>query len=119
MGLDRNHIAIAENGSVIELTAKTLKIGGAVPAGEVYVDGSGVGDVGAVVMRDRKRLAEDGMVVVVLPISSHDGGLLSPPEIVAQIEIVPGIMANEILGSIYIHFVEVLFPLVRDKPQFR
>ena len=84
MGMERNHIAIAENGSVIEITAKTLKIGGAVPAGEVYVDGSGVGDVGAVVMRDRKRLAEDGMVVVVLPISSHDGGLLSPPEIVTR-----------------------------------
>ncbi|WP_297312362.1 ribonuclease J [uncultured Oscillibacter sp.] len=84
MGMERNHIAIAENGSVIEITAKTLKLGGAVPAGEVYVDGSGVGDVGAVVMRDRKRLAEDGMVVVVLPISGHDGGLLSPPEIVTR-----------------------------------
>ena len=65
MGMDRNHIAIADNGTVIELTAKTLKLGGAIPSGEVYVDGSGVGDVGAVVMRDRKRLAEDGMVVVV------------------------------------------------------
>jgi len=84
MGLDRNHIAIAENGSVIELTAKTLKLGGAVPAGEVYVDGSGVGDVGAVVMRDRKRLAEDGMVVVVMPVSAHNGALLSPPEIITR-----------------------------------
>ena len=84
MGLERNHIAIAENGSVIELTAKTLKIGGTVPAGEVYVDGSGVGDVGAVVMRDRKRLAEDGMVVVVMPVSSHNGALLSPPEIITR-----------------------------------
>nr|WP_326185924.1 ribonuclease J [uncultured Oscillibacter sp.] len=84
MGMDRNHIAIADNGSVVELTAKTLKINGSVPAGEVFVDGSGVGDVGAVVMRDRKRLAEDGMVVVVLPISSHDGGLLAPPEIITR-----------------------------------
>jgi ribonuclease J len=84
MGMDRNHIAIADNGNVIEITVKTLKINGSVPAGEVYVDGSGVGDVGAVVMRDRKRLAEDGMVVVVLPISSHDGALLSPPEIVTR-----------------------------------
>ena len=84
MGVERNHIAIAENGSVIELTAKTLKIGGTVPAGEVYVDGSGVGDVGAVVMRDRKRLAEDGMVVVVMPVSSHNGALLSPPEIITR-----------------------------------
>ncbi len=84
MGMERNHIAIAENGSVIELTAKTMKINGTVPAGEIFVDGSGVGDVGAVVMRDRKRLAEDGMVVVVLAVSSHDGQLLAPPEIITR-----------------------------------
>ena len=84
MGMDRNHIAIADNGSVIEITAKTIKLGGTVPSGEVYVDGSGVGDVGAVVMRDRKRLAEDGMVVVVLPVSSHDGNLISEPEIITR-----------------------------------
>ena len=84
MGMDRNHVAIADNGTVIEMTAKTLKMTTSVPAGEVYVDGSGVGDVGAVVMRDRKRLAEDGMVVVVLPISSYDNGLLCEPEIVTR-----------------------------------
>ena len=84
MGMERNHIAIAENGSVIEITGKTMKLGGTVPAGEVYVDGSGVGDVGAVVMRDRKRLAEDGMVVVVMPISSHDGAMLTQPEIITR-----------------------------------
>ena len=84
MGMERSHIAIAENGSVIEITGKTMKINGSVPAGEVFVDGSGVGDVGAVVMRDRKRLAEDGMVVVVLPVSSHDGRLLSRPEIITR-----------------------------------
>ena len=55
MGMARNNIAIADNGSVIEITPKTIKVNGTVPAGEVYVDGSGVGDVGAVVMRDRKR----------------------------------------------------------------
>ena len=84
MGMDRNHIAIGDNGSVIEITGKSMKIGGSVTAGEVYVDGSGVGDVGAVVMRDRKRLAEDGMVVVVLPIATQDGALLSPPEIITR-----------------------------------
>lgn len=84
MGMEPNHIAIAENGSVIEITAKTMKINGSVPAGEIYVDGSGVGDVGAVVMRDRKRLAEDGMVVVILPVSSHDGQLISAPEIITR-----------------------------------
>ena len=84
MGMDRNHVAIADNGNVIEMTTKTMKIASSVPAGEVYVDGSGVGDVGAVVMRDRKRLAEDGMVVVVLPVSSYDGGLLCEPEIITR-----------------------------------
>ncbi|MDR3729618.1 MAG: ribonuclease J [Oscillospiraceae bacterium] len=84
MGMDRNHIAVAENGNVIELTTKTMKINGSVPAGEVFIDGSGVGDVGAVVLRDRKRLAEDGMVTIVLPISSHNGDLLAPPEIVTR-----------------------------------
>ena len=84
MGMDRNHIAIGDNGSVIEITGKSMKIGGSVAAGEVYVDGSGVGDVGAVVMRDRKRLAEDGMVVVVLPIAGQDGALLAPPEIITR-----------------------------------
>ena len=84
MGMARNHIAIADNGNTIELTPKTLKFGTPVPAGEVYVDGSGVGDVGAVVMRDRKRLAEDGMVVIVLPVSDLDGSLLSTPEIITR-----------------------------------
>ena len=84
MGMDRNHLAVAENGNVIELTTKTMKINGSVPAGEVFIDGSGVGDVGAVVLRDRKRLAEDGMVTIVLPISSHNGDLLAPPEIVTR-----------------------------------
>ena len=84
MGMARNNIAIADNGSVIEITPKTIKVNGTVPAGEVYVDGSGVGDVGAVVMRDRKRLAEDGMVVVVLPVSARSGGMLSEPEIITR-----------------------------------
>mgnify|MGYP000760736228 CR=1 FL=1 len=85
MGMDRNHIAIADNGGVLEITGKSMKLSAnSVPAGEVYVDGSGVGDVGAVVMRDRKRLAEDGMVVVILPIAGQDGALLAPPDIITR-----------------------------------
>ena len=84
MGMDRSHVALSENGTPIEITHKTIKLGTPVPSGEIYVDGSGVGDVGAVVMRDRKRLAEDGMVVVVLPIASRDGALLTPPEIITR-----------------------------------
>ena len=84
MGMDRNHIAVTENGGVIELTAKTLKVNGSVPAGEVFIDGSGVGDVGAVVLRDRKRLAEDGMVVVILPVSANNNALIAPPDIITR-----------------------------------
>ena len=84
MGMDPRNICVAENGSVIELTTKHLKCENTVPAGEVFVDGSGVGDVGAVVLNDRKLLAEDGMVVVVLSMSSYDNQLLCEPEIVTR-----------------------------------
>ena len=84
MGMDPRNICVAENGSVIELTTKHMKCEASVPAGEVFVDGSGVGEVGAVVLNDRKLLAEDGMVVVVLSMSSHDHRLLCEPEIVTR-----------------------------------
>ena len=84
MGVPANRVAIANNGSVIELTTKTMKCETSVPAGEVYVDGGSAGEVGSVVLNDRKLLAEDGMVVVVLPISSHDNRLLCEPEVVSR-----------------------------------
>ena len=84
MGVPANRIAIANNGNVIELTTKTMKCETSIPAGEVYVDGGSAGEVGSVVLNDRKLLAEDGMVVVVLPISSHDSRLLCEPEIVTR-----------------------------------
>ena len=84
MGMERNHIVLPEIGNVIEITARTIKVNGSVPSGELMVDGSGVGDVGAVVLRDRKILAEDGMVVVILNISSHNNQLISAPEIITR-----------------------------------
>ncbi len=84
MGMHPNNICVADNGSVIELTTKHMKCETTVPAGEVFVDGGGVGEVGAVVLNDRKILAEDGMVVVVLSMSSHDHQLLCEPEIVTR-----------------------------------
>ena len=84
MGIPANRVAIANNGDVIEMTTKTMKCETSVPAGEVYVDGGSAGEVGSVVLNDRKLLAEDGMVVVVLPISSHDNRLLCEPEIVTR-----------------------------------
>ena len=84
LGLPAKNVRIAEIGNVIELTSKTCKINGSVPAGKVFVDGTGVGDVGSVVLRDRKHLAQDGMIVVCVNISSQDGSLLSYPDIITR-----------------------------------
>ena len=84
MGIDANHTVVAENGSVIELSRKTVKLADHVQAGRVFVDGSGVGDVGSVVLRDRKHLAEDGVIVVALTLSDEDRSLLAGPEIVTR-----------------------------------
>ena len=84
MGTKPNHILIGEIGSVIELSAKTGKITATVPAGKVFVDGTGVGDVGSVVLRDRKHLAQDGMIVVCVNISSQDGSIISGPDIITR-----------------------------------
>ncbi len=84
MGVNPKNIVIAENGSVIEITKKAIKCDTSVQAGAILVDGSGVGEVGSVVMRDRHRLAEDGMVVVVMAFSSDDHKMLSDPEIVTR-----------------------------------
>ena len=84
MGMTPKHIVIGEVGTAIELTGKTAKLGAAVPSGIVLVDGTGVGDVGSVVLRDRKHLAEDGMIVVCLNISSEDGGIITGPDIITR-----------------------------------
>lgn len=84
MGVPSKNIIISEIGRVIEITKKTAKLNGTVTAGRVLVDGNGVGDVGSVVLRDRKLLAQDGMVVVVVNLSSQDGSLLSGPDIVTR-----------------------------------
>ena len=84
LGMSARHIHIGEIGSVFELTGKTCKLNGSVPAGKVFVDGTGVGDVGAVVLRDRKHLAEDGMIVVCVNLSSEDGSVLTGPDIITR-----------------------------------
>ena len=84
MGISPNHTVIAENGSVIELSRKTAKIADHVQAGRVFVDGSRVGDVGSVVLRDRKHLAEDGMIVVTIALSSLDNSLVGGPDVLTR-----------------------------------
>ena len=84
MGMQPKQIVIGEVGTTIELSAKTAKLGAVVPSGILLVDGSGVGDVGSVVLRDRKHLAEDGMIVVCINLSAEDGGLITGPEIITR-----------------------------------
>ena len=84
MGLDHRNVLIAENGRVVELTAKSAKLGESVPAGKVLVDGMGVGDVGAVVLRDRKLLADEGMVVVVMTLSAENSALVCGPDVISR-----------------------------------
>ena len=84
MGMNPKNILISDIGSVIECTPKTCRLGGTVPAGKILVDGTGVGDVGSVVLRDRKHLAQDGMIVVCVNLSSEDGSVLSGPDIISR-----------------------------------
>ena len=84
MGMDPKNIVISDVGKVIEITHKDIRINGTVPSGKVFVDGYGVGDVGAVVLRDRQHLAQDGMIVVVTSMSREDGAILSGPDIITR-----------------------------------
>ena len=84
MGMSAKNVFIGDIGTVFEFTPKTCKVNGTVTAGKVFVDGTGVGDVGSVVLRDRRHLAQDGMIVVVLSMSGEDGALVSGPDIITR-----------------------------------
>ena len=84
MGMDSNHILNSDIGRVMELTQNSARLAGTVTAGQVFVDGLGVGDVGSVVLRDRRQLAQDGMIVVVMSMSGEDGSLVSGPDLITR-----------------------------------
>lgn len=84
MGIEPKNIVVGDIGRIVEVTKKAIKLGGNVTAGKVLVDGTGVGDVGSVVLRDRRHLAQDGMVVVVMTLSAEDASLISGPDIVTR-----------------------------------
>ena len=84
MGMSAKNVFIGDIGTVFEFTPKTCKVNGTVTAGKVFVDGTGVGDVGSVVLRDRKHLAQDGMIVVCVNLSSQDGSILTGPDIITR-----------------------------------
>ncbi len=85
MGMNPKNTLVGGIGSVFELSGKTCKLRAeTVPSGKVFVDGTGVGDVGSVVLRDRKHLAEDGMIVVCVNLSAEDGSVITGPDIITR-----------------------------------
>jgi ribonuclease J len=84
MGMPARNILIPQNGRVIQVTKNKICEGGQVQSGGVMVDGLGIGDVGDVVLRDRKHLSEDGLMIVILTISKDNGQLLTDPDVISR-----------------------------------
>ena len=101
MGIPRDNIYIGDIGETVVLTEDYIKKVGTVPSGDIYVDGLGVGDVGNIVLNDRKRLSQDGIIIVVATIDSHDGYVVSGPDIVSR-------------GFVYVKDNEELMNMARD-----
>lgn len=101
MGIPKDNIYIPDIAETVELTEDYIKKVGTVPAGDIYVDGLGVGDVGNIVLNDRKRLSQDGIIIVVATIDSHDGYVVSGPDIVSR-------------GFVYVKDNEKLMNAARD-----
>lgn len=104
LGIPKENIVIGENGSVIELTKNSIAITGKVPSGKVLVDGLGVGDVGNIVLRDRRQLSQDGIMIVVVTIDKESCRVVSGPDIVSR-------------GFVYVREAEGLMDEARDKVQ--
>lgn len=83
-GVNPRHVIITDIGRPVEITAKTARIANPVPSGKVLVDGFGIGDVGTAVLRDRKHLSEDGLLVVVVTLDSESGIVIAGPDIVSR-----------------------------------
>lgn len=84
MGMDKKNIFVNKLGDVLELSKNEAKVTGAVPTGQVMVDGLGVGDVGNIVLRDRKHLSEDGLMVVVVSMEEETGQIVAGPDIISR-----------------------------------
>ncbi len=101
MGIDTKNIYVADNGVQIEISKDGIKELGQLPLAKVFVDGSGVGDVGNVVINDRKRLSENGLIVVVASIDGYSGEIVAGPEIISR-------------GFVYVKESEELIDDARD-----
>lgn len=101
MGMDKRNIFVMNQGEVLEVTKTDARISGTVPTGQVLVDGLGVGDVGNIVLRDRKHLSEDGLMVVVVSMNRENGMLMNGPDIISR-------------GFVYVRAAEDLMGEARD-----
>jgi len=84
VGIDRENIFIVDNGETVEFQDGVARKGSKVPSGNILIDGLGVGDVGNIVLRDRKLLSQDGILVVVVTLSKQDGAIMSGPDIISR-----------------------------------
>ena len=101
MGMEDSNIFISEIGRVLEIDKDGVRFNGSVPAGKILVDGYGVGDVGNIVLRDRRHLAQDGLIVVVATLDIKEKLLLSGPDVVSR-------------GFVYVREAEALMDQVRE-----
>ena len=101
MGMPRQNIVLPEMGQVLELSEDSIAIAGVVPNGTVLVDGLGIGDVGNVVLRDRKHLLQDGLIIVAMAYDRTNGVLVSGPEVISR-------------GFVYVRENEDLIDGIRD-----
>ncbi len=101
LGMPKENIFIMDIGNVLEITDGVAKLNGSVPSGRVLVDGLGVGDVGNIVLRDRKHLSQDGLIVVVISIESSTGELVAGPDVISR-------------GFVYVRESEDLMEEIRE-----
>ena len=102
LGMKRENIFIGDIGKVVELSENGMKEVAPVPAGKVFVDGLGVGDVGSIVLRDRKHLGQDGLIIIVASLDVYDGHVISGPDIVSR-------------GFVYVRESEGLLDEVKER----
>ena len=102
MGIPADHIIVAEDGDIVEVTPEAVKVVNHTPCGNVFVDGLGVGDVGQVVMRDRQVLAQDGILLAVLTVDKETGQPLAGPDIISR-------------GFVYMRDAEELLESARER----
>ena len=84
IGIPEDHIIVAEDGDIVEVTPESMKVVDHAPIGNVFVDGLGVGDVGQIVLRDRQVLAQDGILMVVLTVDKETGHPIAGPDLVSR-----------------------------------